>query len=67
MLYAVGKVERATYEALNRARKHRNNFAHGAKIDLTATEDGMTTMLLMLERVCEAPIQPPLTSMGVSW
>ena len=67
LLYTAGEIDSDTYEALNRARKHRNDFVHGAKIALSATQDCMTTMRLMLERACGMPVEAPITSMGVIW
>jgi hypothetical protein len=67
LLYTAGEINSDTYEALNRARKYRNDFIHGAKIDLSTTQHCMTTMRLILERACGTPVEAPLTSIGVIW
>jgi hypothetical protein len=67
LLYTIGVIDSDAYEALNRARKYRNGFIHGAKIDLSATQHCMTSMRLMIEMACGMPVEPPLTRIGAMW
>jgi hypothetical protein len=67
ILHSVQIIPESIYIELNRARKHRNDLAHGAKITLSASETGLNAMRLMIEFFCNRTIAPPQISESVNW
>ncbi len=55
------------YNALNRAREHRNNLAHRARSSFEAVSECMMAMKLMLEEVCGQEVDSPQAARGVNW
>jgi hypothetical protein len=66
-LFTAGLIDLTVYDALNTARKQRNDMAHRAKITLQGAEDGTHAMKLMIELLCKTNIEPPLTSTSINW
>jgi len=51
VLWATGVLEDDLYDLLQRARKHRNDLAHGANVSVAAAGEGMNAMRGILELV----------------
>jgi hypothetical protein len=66
-LFTAGVIDSTVYDALNTARKQRNDMAHRAKITLQGAREGAYAMKLMIELLCTTNIEPPLTSTGINW
>ena len=54
-------------EALNKARNHRNNLLHSAKMSLPAAKESMNAMKVALEHVLGEEVAEPSVSTGVTW
>ena len=67
ILHSIGKIPTPIYEELNKARKNRNDLAHGAKTTLSAATICLNTMKLIIEFLCQKTVEPPQTSVGVNW
>jgi len=66
-LFTAGIINSTVYDALNTARKQRNDMAHRAKITLQGAQDGTYAMKLMIELLCKTNIEPPLISTSINW
>lgn len=66
-LFTAGLIDSTVYDALNTARKQRNDMAHRAKITLQGAQDGTDAMKLMIELLCKTNIEPPQTSTSINW
>ena len=55
------------YEKINNARKHRNNLAHRAKINISMAKETVDALKLMIEFFCGCSINPFLVNEGVNW
>ena len=58
-LLAAGGIEPRLYDALQAARKYRNDTAHGAHVDLTAATTVLEAMRQTIEFVCDRPVAHP--------
>lgn len=67
VLHTAGRLDSATYEALNSARQKRNAFAHRARVDLSAAQVCLDTMKAMIELLCATSVEPPLANTGLNW
>lgn len=67
VLYTAGTLPPSLYQALNIARKHRNDLAHRAKITLRMATECLTAMKQMIEFFCKKSVEPPLAFEGVNW
>lgn len=66
-LFSVGLIDSTVYDALNAARKQRNDIAHRAKITLQGAQDGAEAMKLMIELLCKTNIEPVLICRSITW
>jgi hypothetical protein len=66
-LFTAGLINSTVYDALNTARKHRNDIAHRAKITFQGAQEGMDAMKLMIEFVCKTNIEPPMSNTSINW
>lgn len=67
VLQTAGIIDDALYNQLNKARKHRNDLAHRAKVSLPALEDCLQALKTMLELVCERPVKPAAVTTTINW
>jgi hypothetical protein len=67
ILHTIGVLPLSLYQALNTARKHRNDLAHRAEISLTMATEGVTAMKQIIEFLCKTSVEPPSVSVGVNW
>lgn len=51
LLFARGVIDGETYDAVQKARKRRNDLAHGGKVDVAGAFEGMSAMAAMLKNV----------------
>jgi hypothetical protein len=58
-LLAAGGIEPTLYDALQAARKYRNDTAHGAHVDLTAATTVLEAMHQTIEFVCDRSVAHP--------
>ncbi len=66
-LHMAGVIDGSLYKAIHKARKHRNDLAHRAKITLSAAIDCLMTMKAAIEFVCKTSVAEPEVSTGVNW
>ena len=66
-LYTIDVISEPLYTALNAARKHRNELAHRAKINLAMATEVLDAMKQTIEFFCKASIAMPLANVGVNW
>ncbi|TAK30788.1 MAG: hypothetical protein EPO21_18720 [Chloroflexota bacterium] len=59
ILHTVGKLSEPLYTSIEKARKHRNDLAHGARISLSNTRDAVNALHSVLERVCNRTVAHP--------
>ena len=57
----------ALYQALHKARDHRNKLLHRANMSLQATSESMTAMKMTLEHILGEEVAEPSVSTGVNW
>jgi hypothetical protein len=67
VLLVAGILPEDLYRFLNVARKHRNDLAHRARIDLPRATDGVAAMKAFIEFFSKTTIEPLLVSEGVNW
>lgn len=67
ILHTIGTFPRSLYEALAVARKHRNDLAHRADINLKMARETVTAMKQMIEFYCGCTIEPLLTNDSLNW
>ena len=67
VLRIAGVLPEPLYQALHRARDHRNKLAHRARSSLEAASDCMNAMKMMLEDVLGQQIEAPEVLRGVNW
>lgn len=67
VLRTAGVIDDALYSQLNRARKHRNDLAHRARVSLSALEDCLQALKTMLELVCGRPVEPAVVTTTINW
>lgn len=66
VLRTANKLPAELYDQMNRARKHRNDLAHGAKVSLEAASDCMVAMKSAIEFACGESVESPLCYTGAS-
>lgn len=67
VLLTAGTIGLSIYQAIQKARKHRNDLAHRAKISLSNASECLHTMKALVELVCEREVAWPEVSTGVNW
>lgn len=67
VLHMAGVIDTSLYNAIHKARKHRNDLAHRAKITLSAAIDCLTTMKAAIEFVCNTSVAEPDVGTSVNW
>lgn len=67
ILHSIGEISAPIYNELNKARKNRNELAHGAKTTLSETTVCLNAMKLIVEFLCNRTVEPPLANVGVTW
>ena len=55
------------YDALSKARKHRNELVHGAKVTREMADETMVAMKQVLEAFLNVSVAQPQVSIGVTW
>jgi len=66
-LFTTNKIPLSLYEIIHTARKHRNELAHRAKINLDMAQDSLSAMKQVIEFTCQTTVEPPLANVGVTW
>lgn len=67
ILHTVGVFNNDLYTDLTKARKHRNDLAHRAKINIDMATETLMAMKYAIDFLCGTQIATPLTSTGVNW
>ncbi len=66
-LHTVDLIPYEIYEYLNIARKHRNELAHRALIDINRAADTVLAMHALLEFCCNSQLAMPLARLTITW
>lgn len=66
MLHTVNVLPFPLCQVLHRARKHRNDLAHRAKINLAMATESLDAMKQLIEFVCKVPVEPPMMSPAIT-
>lgn len=67
LLYTAGRFSEPLYQALNKARDHRNRLTHRAEVNLTKATECMMAMIQIIEFYCGVSVEKPDTTEGVNW
>jgi hypothetical protein len=67
VLGSIGTLPLPLCEEIHQARKHRNELAHRARIDVAMATETAAAMQRVIEFVCDTRVEPPLVSQGVNW
>lgn len=67
MLLTAGVMNRPLYDAVDRARGHRNQLAHRAKVTASAANEGVEAMALFLVEYFGAGVSYPAASNAIRW
>jgi hypothetical protein len=67
VLHTTGAISDPLYESLNTARKHRNDLAHRAEINLGMAVEVIGAMKEMIEFLTGISVASPAVSRGINW
>ena len=67
VLLTAGKISRALYDHLNKARKRRNDLAHRARVSPEAASECMHALQMAVEHICGRSVEPAMVHRGISW
>lgn len=64
ILHTVGLLTADVYDAIQLARKHRNNLAHRVRVDIEAAGHCMGTLQIVIEQICGVEVAVPTVWRG---
>jgi hypothetical protein len=67
VLALANMIDQSLREQIDRARKHRNDLHHGARLGRDSANDVLGALWEVLKKVCDPSVAPPLETRGVSW